>query len=255
MEETHIASAFDRDLEKIQGMLIEMGGLVEHALAEATESLVTRDLERAAAVRAGDKAIDALEQKITERCVRLLALRQPMAQDLRMIVAIMKVSGNLERIGDYAKNIAKRLEVLVQMDPVGSSAKTLRRMSALVQAMISDVLDAFIRRDIAEADAVRARDEEVDSVHNTLFRALLTHMMEDPRRITPSMHLLFIAKNIERAGDHTTGIAEQIHYLISGALPEDKRPKNDQTSGMLIEPDDGGNGGENGGTNGNGSDG
>ncbi len=240
MEETHIARAFDRDLEKIQALLIEMGGLVEHALLEATEALVTRDLERAAKVRAADKEIDALEQKISENCVRLLALRQPMAQDLRMIVAIMKVSGNLERIGDYAKNIAKRLDVLVQMAPVGSSARTLRRMSALVQAMIADVLDAFIRRDIAEADAVRQRDEEVDSVHNTLFRALLTHMMEDPRRITPSMHLLFIAKNIERAGDHTTGIAEQIHYMISGALPEDKRPKNDQTSRMLVNPEDGG---------------
>lgn len=239
MEEAHIVSGFDKDLKKTEALLIEMGGLVEHQLAEATEALIDRDLDRAARVRAGDKAIDALEQKINERAVRLIALRQPMAQDLRMIVTIMKISASLERIGDYAKNMAKRVEALVETRPVGSSARTLRRMSEMVQAMIADVLDAFIRRDIAAADEVRARDEEVDSVHNTLFRALLTHMMEDPRRITPAMHLLFIAKNIERAGDHTTSIAEQIHYLIRGSLPEEKRRKNDQTSRMIVTPQDG----------------
>jgi phosphate transport system protein len=238
MEKTHIVMGFDKDLENIQGLLIEMGGLVELQLNEAMTALVERDLDLGQKVRAADKAVDLLEQKIVERSVRLLALRQPMAQDLRMVVAIMKVSGSLERIGDYAKNIAKRLEVLVQVEPVGNSAKTLRRMSALVQSMIADVLDAFIKHDIEAADDVRARDEDVDSLNNTLFRELLTHMMEDPHQITTCMHLLFIAKNIERAGDHTTSIAEQIHYLISGHLPEEKRRKNDQTSRILLDPDD-----------------
>jgi phosphate transport system protein len=237
MENTHIVIGFDKDLEKIQGLLIEMGGLVEHQLDQAMTALIARDTELGKTVRVNDKAIDALEIRINERAVRLLALRQPMAQDLRVIVAIMKVSANLERIGDYAKNIAKRLDVLVQMQPVGSATNTLKRMSALVQAMIADVLDAFINRDIAAADDVRARDEEVDSIHNTLFRELLTYMMEDPRHITASMHLLFIAKNIERAGDHTTSMAEQIHYLIRGQLPDEARPKNDQTSGMGVDLD------------------
>ncbi len=237
-DEHHIVSAFDKDLEKIQSMLIEMGGLVEHQLAEATEALVARDIERAGRVRRADRKIDRLEHKISERAVRLLALRQPMAADLRIIVSVMKVSASLERMGDYAKNIAKRLDVLADMPPVGEAVGTLRRMSRLVQAMIGDVLDSFIRRDIEAAEDVRARDEEVDSVQNTLFRALLTHMMEDPRTITPAMHLLFIAKNIERTGDHAAGIAEQVHYLVSGAMPEEKRRKNDQSSRIGLSPDE-----------------
>ena len=246
MEETHIVRRFDKDLEKIQALLIEMGGLVEHQLAEATEALVARDLERAARVRTGDRAVDTLEEKISDRAIRLIALRQPMAQDLRMIVAIMKVSASLERIGDYAKNMAKRLEVLVGMEPMGDADKTLRRMSRMVQAMITDVLDAFIKRDVAAADDVRARDGDVDSLNNTLFRSLLTYMMEDPHRISASMHLLFIAKNIERAGDHTTGIAEQVHYMISGTLPDEKRRKNDKTSQMSLTPEQASEDSENG---------
>jgi phosphate transport system protein len=235
METSHIVHAFDTDLEKIRALLLEMGGLVESQLANAMTALVSRDPGLVDRVRKSDRPINALEQQINEKAVRLLALRQPMAADLRMIVAIMKAAGNLERIGDYAKNIAKRTGVVVQYSPVGSSANTLRRMNNLVTAMIADVLDAFIASDIESASAVRLRDEEVDLIHNSLFRELLTYMMEDPRNITASMHLLFIAKNIERCGDHTAQIAEQVHYMVSGALPDQKRPKRDKTSTMTHE--------------------
>lgn len=237
MENTHIVHAFDRDLERIKGLLLEMGGLVETQLTDAIAALVTRDAKLGKQVKKSDKPINLLEQDINERAVRLLALRQPMAADLRVIVAIMKVAANLERIGDYSKNIAKRASVVVQCPPVGTAAGTLNRMNGLVVSMINDVLDAFINNDIESADAVRLRDEEVDLIHNTLFRELLTYMMEDARNITPSMHLLFIAKNIERCGDHTAEIAEQIHYLVTGSMPEEKRPKSDKTSTMIIEID------------------
>ena len=235
MVNTHIVHAFDKDLKKIEGLLLEMGGLVESQIFNAMKALIERDIALGEEVRKKDKRIDALEHKISEKTVRLLALRQPMADDLRMIVAIMKVSASLERIGDYAKNIAKRLTVLVQVPPIGSSEKTLRRMSDMVQHMVSDVLDSFLKRDVDLADDVRRRDEDVDLMNNTMFRELLTYMMEDPRSITACMHLLFIAKNIERAGDHTTSIAEQVHYLINGTLPGEKRIKGDVTSTMSVE--------------------
>jgi len=237
MESTHIVHSFDRDLEKIKGLLLEMGGLVETQLTDATTALVNRDAKLGRQVKKSDKPINLLEQEINEKSVRLLALRQPMAADLRIIVAIMKAAANLERIGDYAKNIAKRTSVVIKCPPVGSAANTLNRMNNLVIEMINDVLEAFIGRDIESADAVRLRDEEVDLMHNTLFRELLTYMMEDPRNITPSMHLLFIAKNIERCGDHTAQIAEQVHYMVAGSLPEEKRPKSDKTSTMVVEVD------------------
>jgi len=236
MANTHIVHSFDDDLEQIEGLLLEMGGLVETQIADATEALLSRNMELGKKVRKVDKRINALELEINERSVRLLALRQPMAEDLRIIVAIMKVSANLERIGDYAKNIAKRNKVLAQAPPIGSSGNTIKRMTAIVQEMVRQALNAFIKRDLLVAEQVRVRDEDVDLMHNTLFRELLTYMMEDPRNITPCMHLLFIAKNIERAGDHTTTIAKQIFYLVNGEYPEGKRPKGDKTSTMMIEP-------------------
>ncbi len=237
MENNHIVHSFDRDIEKIKGLLLEMGGLVESQLDDAITALANRDAKLGRRVKKSDKPINMLEQEINERAVRLLALRQPMAEDLRIIVAIMKVAANLERIGDYAKNIAKRTSVLVKSPPVGSAAHTLKRMNNLVASMINDVLDAFVNRDIVMANEVRLRDEEVDLIHNTLFRELLTYMMEDPRNISSSMHLLFIAKNIERCVDHTAQIAEQVHYMLSGSLPEEKRPKRDKTSTMTLKAD------------------
>jgi phosphate transport system protein len=154
---------------------------------------------------------------------------------MRAVVAALKMVSNLERIGDYAKNVAKRASVVTEMVALGSSEKTITRMSELVQEMIRGVVDAYVSRDIGMADHWREKDEEVDLFHNTLFRELLTYMMENPRNITSCMHLLFIAKNFERMGDHTTNIAEQVHYIVSGSLPDDDRPKSDVTSSITAD--------------------
>ena len=221
----HISSAFDRDLETIQAMVVKMGGMVEAAITDASTALETRDQELADQVRRRDRAIDALEAQINEEAARLIALRAPTATDLRMVLAVMKISASLERVGDYAKNMAKRTEVLSQMPVVNGSGMALRRMSQAVNKMLQDALDSYIRRDADLAQDVRQRDLEVDQMYNALFREFLTHMMEDPRNITPCMHLHFIAKNVERMGDHATSIAEQVVYLVTGDLPEEARPK------------------------------
>jgi phosphate transport system protein len=230
MQEQHIASAFDRDLEKIQARIMKMGGLVEESIRNAAQSLEKRDEEMADRVRAGDKVIDDLEDMINEETARVIALRAPTAIDLRLVLSVLKISGNLERIADYAKNIAKRTGVLAQMAPVDDSAAALRRMAREVELMLKDALDAYIQRDAEKARDVIHRDREVDQMYNALFREFLTFMMEDPRNITSCMHLHFIAKNIERMGDHATSIAEQVVYLVSGERPEESRPKADTTS-------------------------
>ena len=234
MTQQHITSAFDRDLESIQAKIMKMGGLVEAAILEGAISLETRDEERAEKVRAADKAIDLLEEKINEDAARLIALRSPTAGDLRLVLAIMKISGNLERIGDYAKNMAKRTGVLAQMAPVSDSAGSLRRMAKEVSKMLKDVLDAYIHCDAELAGDVIKRDSDVDQMYNGLFREFLTFMMEDPRNITACMHLHFIGKNIERMGDHVTAIAEQVVYLVTGEYPEEDRVKSDVTSTQTI---------------------
>lgn len=231
MDETnHIASAFDRDLEKVQAQIMKMGGLVEDAIRLAAKSLETRDEPLAEQVRAADKQIDILEAQINENAARVIALRAPTAIDLRMILSVMKISGNLERIGDYAKNMAKRTTVLSQMPPVNDSTAAIRRMARLAEEMLKDSLDAYIRRDAELAANVIARDEELDQMYDGLFREFLTFMMEDPRNITACMHMHFIAKNVERMGDHCTSMAEQVIYLVTGATPDDARPKADETS-------------------------
>ncbi len=229
MAEQHIASAFDRDLEAIQAKIMKMGGLVEAAILDAAQSLDTRDEELAEKVRAGDKAIDALEEMINEDAARLIALRAPTAGDLRIVLSVMKISANLERIGDYAKNMAKRTSILANMSPINGSQAALRRMAREVNEMLKDALDSYIQRDVAKAQDVIARDADVDQMYNALFREFLTFMMEDPRNITACMHLHFMAKNTERMGDHVTSIAEQVVYLVTGDAPED-RPKQDVTS-------------------------
>ncbi|WP_294220232.1 phosphate signaling complex protein PhoU [uncultured Shimia sp.] len=225
MNDQHIVSAFDRDLEGIQAHVMKMGGLVEAAIGEAANAMVARDQELAEQVRAADKAIDALEELINERCANLIALRAPAAVDLRVVLSVMKIAGNLERIGDYAKNMAKRTSVLVHMEQVEGAHASLKRMAHEVQLMLKDVLDAFIQRDKDLARDVLERDEGVDQMYNALFREFLTFMMEDPRYITPCMHLHFMAKNTERMGDHVTAIAEQVVYLVTGAMPDEARPK------------------------------
>lgn len=230
MKDPHISSAYDRDLEHIVTLIMKMGGLVEDAILNAAKSLETRDMELAETVRNGDKSVDALEIEINDEAARIIALRAPVSKDLRSILTVLRLAASLERIGDYAKNIAKRTSVLVDMPPINGSDSALRRMAREVQSMLKDVLDAYIRGDADLAEDVRQRDQDVDQMYNALFREFLTFMMEDPRQITACMHLHFMAKNIERMGDLTTNIAEQVIYLVTGEMPDEARPKSDKTA-------------------------
>jgi phosphate transport system protein len=235
VENKHISSIFDRDLEAVQAHIMKMGGLVETAILDAARALEQRDEDLANEVRRRDSQIDDLETLINEEAARLIALRAPAARDLRTALTVLKVSGNLERIGDYAKNMAKRNSVLVQMSPVESGPSDLRRMAQTVELMLKDALDAYITRDVDLARDVRLRDGDVDQMYNAIFRQFLTYMMEDPRNITVCMHLHFIAKNVERMGDHVTSIADQVIYLVTGQAPTDARPKQDRTS-LMADP-------------------
>ena len=226
-EKKHISSAFDRDLETIQALVVRMGGMVESAIADAATALETFDDELAEDVRRRDKEIDRLDAQVNEEAARLIALRAPAATDLRLVLTVIKISAALERVGDYAKNMAKRSHVLATLPVIDGAGMALRRMAMTVDRMLKDALDSYIQRDAVLAHDVRDRDLEVDQMYNALFREFLTYMMEDPRNITPCMHLHFIAKNIERMGDHATAIAEQVIYLVTGALPGDARPKSD----------------------------
>lgn len=230
MNERHIVSSFDRDLESIQAMVVKMGGLVEEALADATTALRTHDVVLAERVRNGDKVIDALDLAAKTDAARLLALRSPTAGDLRTVLSVMEIASHLERCGDYAKNMAKRTIAMAESKEINGTLAALGRMSAFVEAMVRDALDAYIQRNPIKAAEIIERDLEADQIYNTLFRSLLTHMMEDHRNITVGMHLHFIAKNVERVGDHATAIAEQTIYLVNGELPEDGRPTKDRTS-------------------------
>ena len=229
MADQHIASAYDRDLEALQALIIKMGGLVEAAIRDGSEALANRDVELAEIVRKGDKAIDDLEERVNEEVARVIALRAPVSKDLRLILAIIRFAAALERIGDYAKNMAKRVGTLVELRSVNGTDVTLKRMARDVELMLRDLLDAFIRRDAALAADVISRDSDIDQTYNALFREFLTHMMEDPRNITPCMHLHFIAKNTERMGDLVTNMAEQVIYFATGQRPDDERIKKDMT--------------------------
>jgi phosphate transport system protein len=232
MQEKHISSAFDRDLETLQALIMKMGGLVEASIQQAVRAFLDRDEDLAQEVRRTDKKIDALENEVNEEAVRIIALRSPMATDLRTVLSVMKISANLERCGDYTKNLAKRTTVLATLTPIEEAAPAIRRMSRDVEKMLKDALDAFAQRDADLAAQVIDRDEEVDQMYNAVFRELLTHMMEDPRNITACMHLHFIAKNMERMGDHVTSIAEQVVYVVTGQFPGERRPKSDETPYM-----------------------
>ncbi|MGL4310279.1 MAG: phosphate signaling complex protein PhoU [Paracoccaceae bacterium] len=229
--EPHIASAFDRDLEALTAHLVRMSGLVEKALLQSAEALEALDTSAAALVREGDNAIDALDETIQLEAARLIAIRQPAASDLRVVLAIMRVASGLERVGDYAKNVAKRTQLMKDRRQLEGATGTLRRMSRIVAEMLDQAITALVRRDVDLATRVRASDVDVDQMYNNMFRSLLTHMLEDPANITTAMHLHFIAKNIERAGDHATGIAEQAIYLATGNMPGDDRPKVDAVVG------------------------
>ena len=229
--EQHILSAFDRDLESLQAHLMRLCGLAETALVDAAKALEKHDLPTADRIIAGDRAIDALEDFIQTEAASLIARRAPTARDLRLVLAVMRAAHSLERVGDYAKNVAKRTRLIPQSAPVDGHSGTIRRMTLLVSRMLDDATRALATRDAALAEAVRARDLDIDQMYNTLFRSLFTYMMESPANIGPSMHMHFIAKNIERAGDHATTIAEQALYLATGTMPVDARPKADLHAG------------------------
>lgn len=235
MPNEHIVRAYDEELRRLRDMVARMGGLAERQVADATRALVRRDTELASEVVSRDAQIDALEREIESYCVRLLALRQPMAQDLRVIIAAMKASNDLERIGDYARNAAKRAIVLASLPSIGS-LNGFERMTTLVQENLKAAMDAFVNNDAEAAQRVWEADEPIDAIYNGIFRELLTFMMEDPRNISAATHMLFIAKNLERIGDHTTNIAERIFYAVRGdMLPED-RPKADQSASAVVRP-------------------
>ena len=235
MVSEHTVKSYDDELKNLNQTIAQMGGLAEAQLQSAIEALVRRDSDLAAQVVQSDIRIDELEHQISIMAVRMLALRQPMAQDLREVVAALKISGDLERIGDYAANVAKRAIALSHTPPI-QPANGIPRMARLAQQIIKDVLDAYIEHDADKALEVWQRDEEVDEMYTSLFRELLTYMMEDPRNISPCTHLLFIAKNIERIGDHATNVAETIHFLVLGRPITTLRPKGDNTSFSVVEP-------------------
>ncbi|NDH60800.1 MAG: phosphate transport system regulatory protein PhoU [Alphaproteobacteria bacterium] len=221
----HTLKRFDEELERLSATISEMGGLAESQLAQALVALRERDTESAERVIAGDARIDALDIAVQEQTVKLLALRQPMAVDLRVILSSIKIAAALERIADYAKNTAKRSIVLAQGTPPVAAVNGIDRLGRLVRTALKDVLDAFAHGDVVKAHDVWERDEEIDQVYTGLFRELLTYMMEDPRTITACTHLLFMAKNIERAGDHVTNIAELVSFRATGHGFEEVRPK------------------------------
>jgi phosphate transport system protein len=229
----HTVKSFDEQLNRLQNKIAEMSGLAEHQLAEAIDALVHRDSDKAAVVADSDARIDALEFEVDHQAVLLIALRQPMGADLRAVITALKNAAIIERIGDYAKNVAKRTFALVEMPPM-PPATTVARLGNLAQAMIKDVLDAYLEKDAEKAEMVRRRDEEIDALYTSIFRELLTYMMEDPRNITACTHLMFIAKNIERIGDHATNIAENVIFLVKGRMPTDQRPKGDQSSYTVV---------------------
>ncbi|MCW6509113.1 phosphate signaling complex protein PhoU [Lichenifustis flavocetrariae] len=221
----HIVSSFDQELEGLGRKIAEMGGLAEHMLSDAMDALSTLDTDLAQKVVAVDPRLDVLQREIEESAVLTIARRQPMAVDLREIVAAIRVSGDLERIGDLAKNIAKRTMNISTEPRVARAAIGLRHMSDIAAHQLKDVLDAYAQRDVERAHSVWARDGELDSLEDAVFRDLLTFMMEDPRNISFCTHLLFCSKNIERVGDHATNIAETVVYLATGESLPIERPK------------------------------
>jgi phosphate transport system protein len=225
----HIVKAYDNDLAALKSMLSQMGGMAEEQLAKAIEALVRRDTKLADAVVQADEKLDLMEIEVEEKAVLTIAKRQPMAKDLRNIMVAIRIAADIERIGDLAKNIAKRSHAIYDNIPARLTTG-LDRMGQMSQAQLKLVLDAFAASDAEKAMDVWRHDEDIDALYNSIFRELLTYMMEDPRMIGACTHLLFATKNIERIGDHATNIAENIFYLVHGEMLKEQRPKKDKTS-------------------------
>ncbi|WP_019645972.1 phosphate signaling complex protein PhoU [Novispirillum itersonii] len=227
-EDMHIVRSFDAELDRLSQTIGRMGGLAESQLASALQALTQRDLELASQVVVGDEVVDSVENNINEQVVRLLALRQPMGEDLRVIMSSLKIASALERVADHAASTAHRVEILNKSAAV-PAVKTVGRLGALVLSLLKESLDAYLHRDSDRALKVWQRDQEVDDLYSSLFRELLTYMMEDPRHITPCTHLMFIAKNLERVGDHATNLAEVTWFVVKGSQLKSGRPKSDDT--------------------------
>jgi phosphate transport system protein len=233
----HIVSSYDVELQDLRRRISEMGGIAEKMMVDAIHALVRRDTPLAQAVIAADSRLDVLQREVEEQAILMIARRQPLAVDLRETISAIRVSGDVERIGDLAKNIGKRaLAIAGQFQPQ-KIVTGVQHMADLVLGQLKDVLDAYAQQDPKAALDVWQRDGQIDSLYTSLFRELLTYMMEDPRNISFCTHLLFVAKNIERIGDHTTNIAETIHYLVTGENLALDRPKNDRSSFATIESD------------------
>jgi phosphate transport system protein len=230
----HIVKSYEQELALLDGKISQMGGLAEELVGEAFDSLASHNPARAQATIASDATIDLLHRELEEQVILMIARRQPVANDLRQIISVLKVAGELERVGDLAKNVAKRAQTVSGEAHPKGLLTGLQHMTDLATRQLKDVLDAYSARDAERALVVWRRDENLDAVYNSVFRELLTYMMEDPRNIGLCTHLLFVAKNLERIGDHTTNIAETITYMTRGSLPEGERPKNDITSSTLV---------------------
>ncbi len=231
----HIVKSFSQELDRLRDLLSEMGGIVESQLAMATQAITNNDPEMATRAVQQDSVVDQLERQVEQLVIRLLALRQPMANDLRQIVSALKNTAALERIGDYAKNVAKRSIVLGQF-PLPFSLTGLATMARLVQENLRLIIDAIGENDAEKAVQVWQSDQAIDDLYNSIFRELVTYMMEDARSITPCTHLLFIAKNLERIGDHATNIAENVYYSATGATLSDERPKGGDANYAVVRP-------------------
>jgi phosphate transport system protein len=231
----HVVKSYDQELKRLRNMMTQMGGIVESQVALAAEAIMHRDAASATRVVEEDPKVDALEREVEAFVIRMLALRQPVAADLRHIVAALKITGDLERIGDYAANVAKRSIVLAQFS-LPYSLAGLAHMAVMVQGQLKSIIDALGDNDADTAVEVWRSDQVVDDIYNAIFRELITYMMEDPRNITPCTHLLFIAKNLERIGDHATNVAENLYYAVKGESLPDSRPKGDTSAYAVVRP-------------------
>jgi phosphate transport system protein len=226
----HTARVFDTDLVKLTQMVAQMGGFAQKQITDSIDALTRRDIGLARRVIAADAAVDALQRQIEEKAIATIALRQPMAFDLRALVAMLRIANDLERVGDLAKNIGKRVIAVSGDHSQRTLMRGLKHMAALVVSQLAAVLDSFVDRNPGQALQVWKADKEVDALYVSLFRELLTYSMEDPGTISMCIHHLFCAKNIERIGDHATNIAEAVHYMVEGHAIAGERPKGDTSS-------------------------
>ncbi len=226
----HTVTAYDDELQTLARYIAEMGGISESMIGESLQSLLQADTARAKKVIAEDKDLDDLQRQVEEDAILTIAKRQPMASDLREIIAALRVSNDLERCGDLAKNIAKRAIAIESLVLPSKLVHGIEHMAQLAQAQLTNVLNAYVNSDVEQAERVWKNDDEIDAIYTSLFRELLTYMMEDPRNISYCTHLLFCAKNVERIGDHATNIAETVIYKVTGVQLEDERPKGDNSA-------------------------